>query len=452
MDVVNKNCLIVGLGISGVSAAKFLHKRGAKVVATDIANEETLKDTIASLRNIGITVECGYHRPETFEWADIIVLSPGVPHTLPEIIRAKQKGALVIGEIELACRFIYEPILAITGTNGKTTVTSLIGKMLKSSGISVFVGGNIGNALIDYVDSGLSVQWIVAEISSFQLDTIINFRPTIGVLLNITEDHLDRYPDFQSYVLSKGRLFENQSSKDIAVLNNADPAIRSISTAIKSRKLWYYSKGGPLSSKDCAIINNHRIIFRMPEIGEWEFDMSQTKLRGTHNAENIAAACLASFAAGGTPEGILSTLTTFQGLPHRIEFVAEKNGVKFYDDSKGTNIDAVVRALEGFDDPVILIMGGRDKGSPFHILEESIRRHVKKLVLIGESKYIIQKSLGHITETELVDSMKEAVETAYRSASPGDIVLLSPACASFDMYRNYSERGKAFCHAVHELI
>lgn len=436
MDIANKNILIVGLGKSGAAVARFLKNRGAAVTVTDIAGEEKLESYTPPLREMGISMELGQHRIETFESADLIIISPGVPHTILPIKRAGLKGIPVLGEIELASRFIREPIVAVTGTNGKTTTTTLLGEMLKKSGHSVFVGGNIGNPLIKYVDKGKKVETLIIEVSSFQLDTIDTFRPKVGVLLNIAEDHLDRYPDFAAYAKSKMRVFENQRESDTAVYNASDPYIRSLCKNIKARKLPFNN----------SAIDNDKIEKTFKSL-----DFTHMSLPGKHNIENAYAASLTALTTGGTAEGVQSALNNFKGLPHRLEYVATINDVNFFNDSKATNVDAVARALEAFNKPVILIMGGRDKGSDFHVLEDLVRQHTKKIIVMGEAKEDIRSALGHITSTKIAASMEDAVSSAYHAASPGDVVLLSPACASFDMYKSYAHRGEDFCRAVYEL-
>ena len=436
MNISHKNILIVGLGRSGAAVARFLKNRGAAVTVTDIAGEDNLKSYTPSLREMGISMELGQHRIETFESADLIIISPGVPHTILPIKRAVLKGIPVWGEIEFASRFIREPIVAVTGTNGKTTTTTLLGEMLKKSGLAIFVGGNIGNPLIDYVDKGEKVEILVIEVSSFQLDTIDTFRPKVGVLLNIAEDHLDRYPDFAAYAKSKMRIFENQRESDTAVYNASDPYIRSLCKSIKARKLPFNNNA----------IDNDKIEKTFKSL-----DFARMSLPGKHNIENAYAASLAALATGGTVEGVQSALNDFKGLPHRLEYVATVNDVNFFNDSKATNVDAVARALEAFNKPVILIMGGRDKGSDFHLLEDLVRQHTKKIIVMGEAKEDIRSALGHITSIKNAASMEEAVSSAYHAASPGDVVLLSPACASFDMYTSYAHRGEDFCRAVEEL-
>lgn len=436
MEIADKNIVVVGLGMSGFAVARFLKKRGALVVVTDKTEEDKLEAYVPVLREMGVKMELGQHRIDTFEKSDLIVVSPGVPHNILPIKRAALKGIPILGEIELAYRFIREPVVAVTGTNGKTTTTTLLGDMLKKSGQRVFVGGNIGNPLIDYVDKGEKAEVIVAEVSSFQLDTIDTFRPKVAVVLNITEDHLDRYSDFAAYAGAKARIFENQKENDVAVFNGLDPFIGSICKNIKSKKLSFYNQ-----IVDDAEINS---FFK-------SLDFSSIKLPGKHNLENAYAASLAALTIGGSLEGIQSALSNFKGLPHRLEYVATINEVDFFNDSKATNVNAVARALETFSKPIILIMGGRDKGGNFRTLRDLVRRLVKRLIVLGEAKEDILLALGDITSTKGVSSMEDAVLSAYHAASPGDVVLLSPACASFDMYSSYAQRGEDFCRIVDKL-
>jgi len=432
MNLKNKKVLVVGLGISGLAAARFLKNRGAVVTVTDMADKESLSDYARKLRVMGIKLELGHHSIKTFESAELIVISPGVPHTIKPVIQALKRGISVIGEIELASRFINEPVIAITGTNGKTTTTRLLGKMLEYSGIKVFIAGNIGNPLIEYVDTKKKAEMLLIEISSFQLDTIDMFRPKIGVLLNIAEDHLDRYPDFAAYAASKGRLFKNQQKSDTAILNDKDSLIRDVTENINSKKI-YFSEQADAESR-LADIN-----------------FSNEYFAASHNKENAHAAALAALLAGGNLHGIQKALDTFKGDSHRLEYITTINDVMFYDDSKATNIAAVKRALESFNKPVSLIMGGRDKGGDYLTLKGTVEKHVKKLVVIGEAQAKIISALGAIVNVEQASTIKAAVFAAYKAAKTGDIVLLSPGCSSFDMFKNYKERGKMFRAAVRNL-
>ena len=323
MELAEKNIAVVGLGKTGMALARFLNKRGAAVVATDIAAEEDLGSQVQELRQMGVSLELGRHRPETFRAADLIVLSPGVPHTIEPVVRAREKGTPVMGEIELASRFINAPIVAVTGTNGKTTTTELVGHMLAGSGLKVFVGGNIGNPLIGYADDERKADVIVAEISSFQLDTIARFRPQIAVLLNITIDHLDRYPDFDAYAAAKMRLFENQQASDIAVLNGSDPLVRSLTGDLQNKKLIYPQTD---ENEDGAVISGSQVRFHIDDPGplavngqrQWSLELSRTKLRGRHNQENVCAAGLAAIAAGARPAAIQEAINNFRGGAHRL--------------------------------------------------------------------------------------------------------------------------------------
>jgi len=460
MKISGEKIVVAGLGKTGMSVALFLKRRGAQVTVTDSSADGELADRAGSLGKMGISVELGSHNPDTFENARLIILSPGVPHTIEPVMRAVERGVPVIGEIELASKFIKEPIVAISGTNGKTTVTTLAGKMLEESGLNVFVGGNIGNPLIDYIDSKKKAEIIVAEISSFQLDTIDTFRPGISVLLNITEDHLDRYADFNAYVKSKGRIFENQEGVDICIFNASDKNIRSMAGNIRCRQIPFSGEEHLKGHKEYAKISNDRIDFNIEKssagsdltsAGKFSLYFSEIGIPGRHNIENVAAAALASLAAGGNATGIRSALKKFRGLPHRIEHVAVINGTEYYDDSKATTVDSVAKALEVFGRPVILIMGGRNKGSDFSLLKNTVFKHVKKLIVLGEAREEIKASLGDIVETVSAESMEDSVNLAHGSAGPGDVVLLSPACSSFDMFTSYSHRGEIFRRAVETL-
>jgi len=426
------------------------------VVVTDIAAEKDLGSQVQELRRMGVALELGHHRPETFRNADLIVLSPGVPHTIEPVLQAGSNGTAVMGEIELASRFIKEPIVAVTGTNGKTTTTELVGGMLASSGLDTFVGGNIGRPLIGYADEERKADVIVAEISSFQLDTISLFRPQIAVLLNITIDHLDRYPDFDAYAASKMRLFENQQDSDIAVINGSDPLVHSLCGNLKPKKLVYPQPG---QNEDGALIEDSRIRFRIDHPGalnlhghnRWSLDFSRTRLRGRHNLENACAAGLASMAAGARPEAIQEAFDSFRGGAHRLEYLDTIDRIEFYNDSKATNVDAVIRAIECFSQPVVLIMGGLDKGSDFKPLRQIVARQVKGLVVMGQAAGLIRAALGDWAPLREAASMAEAVALASRAAGPGDVVLLSPGCASFDMYDSYARRGDDFRREVLDL-
>jgi UDP-N-acetylmuramoylalanine--D-glutamate ligase len=448
-DFRNQNILVMGLGRSGYSSACFLSGMGAVVTVTDMAEEKKLLPFSKMLREKGIHLEMGGHSIKTVESSDMIVISPGVPHTIEPLRIARKKGIPVIGEIELAARFIHEPMIAITGTNGKTTTTKLVSAMMEASGFSVFTGGNIGTPLIEYVLGSEKADRIVVEVSSFQLDTIQQFRPNVSVLLNITEDHLDRYDSFESYAESKAKIFENQEKTDFAVLNRADKSVRRLAANSRATNLFFDSTG---EQDNTAIIDCKKIYLPGNQgKGQHIIDLSETTLVGRHNQENIAAASLSTLAAGGNIEGIISALKRFKGLPHRLEYVTTIGQVQYFDDSKATNVDAVLRALEVFDGKVILIMGGLDKGGEYGILKDQLLEKVRLILVIGEARKIIQQSLGGYTKITEASSMVDAVAMAHEKSVPGDIVLLSPACSSFDMFDSYAHRGDVFCQAVKKI-
>jgi UDP-N-acetylmuramoylalanine--D-glutamate ligase len=463
MELNNKNVLVVGLGRTGIATASFLKNRGARVTVTDLAPEQELGEFVEKAQEMGIRLELGLHRPETFNGSDLIVVSPGVPHDIGPIVGAQKNSIGVMGEIELASRYIGEPIIAVTGTNGKTTTTSLLGEMLTKSGLRAFVGGNIGRPLIGYVDQKNKAEVIVAEVSSFQLDTIDTFRPRIAILLNIANDHLDRYPDYEAYVRSKFRIFENQQAQDMAILNGSDPKIRSAAGQIASRTLFVT---GRRDGEEGADITDEKIQLHLDmrpvrddnsgshsNAVDTQFTINRSELRlpGKHNAENAAAASLAALASGGNLKGVTSALNDFRGLAHRLEPIARIDDVGYFNDSKATNIDAVARALACFNESVILIMGGRNKGGHFHDLAESVGRHVKQVIALGEAKQDIVSSFSGVVPVITATTMADAVNKATRISVPGNVVLLSPACSSFDMYKDYAHRGVVFTEAVKKL-
>jgi UDP-N-acetylmuramoylalanine--D-glutamate ligase len=448
MDLKNKHVLVVGLGTSGMAMARFLRKQEALVTVADQRTEAFFGPEMAELRDLEVRLALGPHQPEVFLDCDLMVLSPGVPHTIESVRRAREKGIPVIGEIELAGRFIHIPILAVTGTNGKSTVTLLLAEMLRHCGFRCVAGGNLGTPLIELAGRQDENDFIVAEISSFQLDTIERFRPLVSVILNITDDHLDRYADFAAYARSKARIFENQGPADICVFNEADPAVLSVAETLKARRFAFNCR----EFNECrAWISENTICYHTPELGDQYVDCTGIPLVGRHNLENAAAAGLAVLGVGGAVAGIQSALAGFKGLAHRLEYVDTIAGVRFYDDSKATNVDAVVRALEAFDTPVVLLMGGRDKGGSYAALVRPIQRCVKEVIVLGEAADIIRAALGHCVKISKVKDMAEAVEKAAAVAVEGETVLLSPACSSFDMYESYARRGEDFVRRVKEL-
>jgi UDP-N-acetylmuramoylalanine--D-glutamate ligase len=392
-------------------------------------------------------IEGGGHTVDFFLQADLILVSPGIPLDILPLAAARKKGIPIRGELELFSRYCRTPVIAVTGTNGKTTTTALINEMLQEAGFSTFLGGNIGRPLVEYLLNGQDRDFVVAEISSFQLDTTREFRPRVGLLLNITEDHLDRYPDFQGYLQSKAGLFRNQGKQDAAVLNWDDPLVRGIGEALKG-PVYYFSRTEPLSRG--AYLDQDRLRLNLGGPPE-EYDLQAYPLPGVHNRENALAAVLGARLLGAAPEAVQRALDRFKGFRHRLEWVAEVRGIQFFDDSKGTNVGAVVKALEGFSQPVILIAGGRDKGGDYGPLKGLIREKVKALILIGEAREKMREALGDLTPTELADSLETAVFRSCSQGEPGDVVLLSPGCSSFDMFRDYAQRGEVFQQAVKAL-
>ncbi len=454
MDFEGQHIAVVGLARSGLAVARFLRSRGARVTITDQATARELDHFVDQARQLGAALELGGHRDAVFDAAELIVISPGVPHTLPQLEAARRRGVPVIGEVELASRFIQKPIIAVTGTNGKTTTTTLLGSMLAASGMSAFVGGNIGNPLIEIVDRTADLDVIVAEISSFQLDTVETFRPHVAVLLNISPDHLDRYATLDEYAASKGRIFANQGPEDFAICHGNDRLVQRQCRNSAACRLNFFSRpsdNGQIGQG--AIITPLQIAYLMPDGTQGRIDLGRTTLIGPHNRENIAAAGLAALAAGASLPGVQEALDGFQAPAHRLEPIGTVRGIQFVNDSKATNVDAVMRALECFDRPVVLIMGGRNKGYDFNTLDAHVRRHVKKLIVIGEAGKEILSALGDSAGhgSEMASDLGQAVHKAFDVAQAGDVVLLSPACASFDMFGSYAERGDKFRQLVGAL-
>ncbi len=449
--------LVVGLGRSGLSTAKFLHSKGFGVKATDI--DPARKILEPELNELGIETQVGFHDQETFDRASCLVVSPGIPLEIPHIKKARAKGVKITGELDIFARYNTTPVVAITGTNGKTTTTTLIRDMLESSGVSTFMGGNIGTPLLDYLMKNSPVQVVVAEISSFQLDLAHEFHPQVAVLLNLAPDHLDRYPDFSAYEESKWSIFKNQTPEDHAIINRDIPGFDARRPTIVAG-LYPFSSDSLTGTRAGAAVEGNRVCLAMgQDAGERTVEIPCQDLEGLpgpHNRENLAAAALASLCRGATLKGILSSLTRFKGLPHRISLVREINQVKFYNDSKATNTGAVIRALETFahDCPrknIILILGGREKGEDFSVLIPAINKWVRLILAMGEAAPHIQKTFGPVCPVEEQGTMAHAVLASFRAGRPGDVVLLSPACASFDMYDNYEQRGDDFVRRVRGL-
>jgi UDP-N-acetylmuramoylalanine--D-glutamate ligase len=446
-DFAGKRVLVVGVARTGVVASLFAAGYGATVTATDEKSESELGEAAARLRAAGVKLEAGGHRSATFLEQDLIVLSPGVPLKLAPVALARSRGVTVWSEIELAWRFLRGKLVAITGSNGKTTTTSLVAHILKTAGIQTFVGGNIGVPLLSLVESSVNSSVTVAEISSFQLEAIEAFHPEIGVLLNLTPDHLDRYASFEEYAATKMRMFANQLDRDCAVLNADDPEV---TRRMPSRQqVFWFSREKRVAAG--AFLRDGQIIFRHEGSEVAMVRRDQIPLRGEHNVENVLAACAAAYLAGATPAAIASGVKTFEGVEHRLEFVAEIGGVKFYNDSKATNVDAALKAIEAFSEPLIVIVGGKDKGSPYTPLAQPLRERARLAILIGAAAEKIAADLGRDVETARAGTLDRALQMASERARPGDVVLLAPACSSFDQFENYEERGRTFKKLVAQL-
>ncbi|HWP59633.1 MAG TPA: UDP-N-acetylmuramoyl-L-alanine--D-glutamate ligase [Candidatus Acidoferrales bacterium] len=444
MQLKGKTVVVIGFARTGLEVARFLALRQARVIVTDRRPMPELQSEVASLAGLPVSLRLGEEAPDCLGGVDLVVPSPGVGADHPLLRQAWRRGIEIASEIELAARFMQFPLIAVTGTNGKSTTTSLIGAMLKESGLKSFVGGNIGVPLIHFADAPWD--WGVVEVSSFQLEWTRRFRPRIAVLLNLSEDHLDRYASFTAYVAAKERLFQAQGPQDVAVLNRDDPWVWRARTRIRSRVIsfgWSQAEAGVTATRD-------EIVWHDPS-GVERFALAGVKIAGVHNIENLMAAIAVARTVGVQAPVIRRVMEEFSGLEHRLEFVSEKNGVRFYNDSKATNVGAVVKSLMSFSAPVILLAGGVDKHGDYGVLEREMRRVVKKLVLYGAAKQKIYERLGHLTQTAVVGGFEEAVREAAASAAPGDVVLLSPACSSFDMFQNYEERGRAFKELVRRL-
>jgi UDP-N-acetylmuramoylalanine--D-glutamate ligase len=447
MDITGKKVLVVGLARTGVALTRFLAQVGARVTVTDLAPATELAEMRALIRDLPVAEELGVPEPADVLHYDLILPSPGVPPELPWLDAARRHGIPVWGELELAGHFLTCPVIAVSGTNGKTTTITLVGEFLKASGIKALVGGNIGTPLISLLSRQREADCLVVEISSFQLDTAPHFHPQAAALLNITPDHLDRYPNYGAYVASKTSLFRGMNAKEPKVLNYDDPLVRPLGQGLE--KVSYFSVTEPLT--DGAWLAKEAIKVRLTPEGEAEFPLAEIRLQGTHNLENIMAALLLSLKAGAASPACRQVLAAFDGLPHRLQWVANLAGVDFYDDSKGTNVGAVARSLASFDRPLVLIAGGRDKDSDFRLLNDLIRNRVKALVLLGETKERLARVWEGLAPAYLAEDMSDAVRRAADLAQPGEVVLLSPACASFDMFRDYAHRGETFQKAVKEV-
>jgi len=447
MDLQDKRVLVVGLGKSGVASALFLKSRGARVTVSDSKPEAELRDEILQLLDQGITVETGGHGDRTFRGQDLIVVSPGVPVDAPQLDQARALGEPVIGEVELAAQFLTGPIIAITGANGKTTTTTLAGEII-SGKLPTLVGGNIGTPAITFVDRATPNTWTVLEVSSFQLETIVSFRPRIAVILNITPDHLDRHKTFDNYLNAKARIFENQQSQDFTVLNADDPTTAALGTRTRGQVFWFSRQK---EVEKGAHVRGGAIFFGDSKSEREVMLVSEIPLKGAHNLENVLAAVAIGMLAGCQPTQIRQAVHNFKAVEHRLEFVATIAGVEYYDDSKATNVDATIKALESFPANIHLILGGKDKGSDYSLLNDLLRRRVKRVYTIGAAAAKIESQIAGTTQIVASQTLDNAVRQASKAAAPGDIVLLAPACASFDQFQNYEHRGGFFKQTVRGL-
>jgi len=437
MELKGKTVLVLGLARTGSECARFLINEGANVLVSDRRSEQELAPEMTSLAGLPIRYLLGGEEREWLTGVDLVVPSPGVPEDNRLLQEAAKQRIPVLSEIELAYRFFRAPLMAITGTNGKSTTTTLVGEMLKASGRKVFVGGNLGAPFIGALSGDW--EWGIIEVSSFQLEWVEEFRPRIAALLNLTEDHLDRYPDFQAYSAAKERIFAAQTAADVAILNRDDPLVWAMGERLRARVVSF----GFAEVDNGVFAAADEIVWRDGS-SEERFPLRHVKIQGVHNKENMMAAVAAAKSAAIEREVIQRTLEAFPGLEHRLEFVRQKDGVRYYNDSKGTNVGAVVKSVAGFSAPVILLAGGVDKGGDYGVLRDGIKQKVRRLILFGAAKQIIAAALGDLTETVIVNDIQSAVRDAAAHAQRGDVVLLSPACSSFDQFQNYAERGKVF--------
>ncbi len=449
LDVKGKKVTVMGLGRSGAAACKLLARRGARVTGSDHLPPAKISTDLTDLKRRGVRCELGGHRPQTFLQADLIVVSPGVHSNIPILQEARSRGIRVWSEVELAFRATHAPFVAITGTNGKSTTTTLIGLMVKHAGKKAVVAGNIGTALCDVVPRLSRDHWVVAEISSFQLETIDTFRPRVALLLNVTPDHLDRYADFNQYLEAKARIFLNQQPDDMAVLN-ADDALTMEAGAHGRARHILFSLRQPV--REGVFVKEGTFWLRLGGREEAICSLKDVKIQGTHNTENVMAAIAASGLCGVPAASMRAVLRHFGGLEHRLEMVAEVGGVRYINDSKGTNVGATVKSLESFPaGKIILIAGGLDKGADFGPLISPVTERVKASILIGQAREKLRTTLEGLCPLHEAASLEAGVEAAATLADAGDVVLLSPACASFDMFQDFEERGRVFKSAVKQL-
>lgn len=452
---------VMGLARSGVAACRLLQEVGARVTVSDRKEPGELQSALGDIDLGAVQVTVGPSYESSLEGADLVVISPGVPYRMEALERVRRRGVGVISELELASRFLAAPMLAVTGTNGKSTTVTLIGKILAEQGKRVFVGGNLGTALSDAAWAAVKAKkegradpfdYLVVEVSSFQLETVDRFHPWIAGILNVTVDHQDRYDSLDDYLEAKARIFENQSPEDYALLNLDDPRVSRLGGRIRSRRIGFTRAGTlGLGADQGTFLDGDTIVTTVTGSRQTICRTREIRMLGSHNVENVMAASTYAALCGCSPDVIRKTVTAFPGLEHALEFVRERRGVRFVNDSKGTNVDATLKALEGIDHPIWLIAGGRDKGGDFSRLTDAVRRRVTHAILIGEAAPVLRQAWHGAVKMSEAGSLREAVQYAARESSAGDVVLLSPACASFDMFRDYQDRGRQFKEVVLSL-
>ena len=452
MEIAGRKVLVIGAARSGIASARFLAQRGATVALNDRKPLPEWPAEALALKTEGVGHVAGEPPSWLLDQIDLVVVSPGVPTKSIPIRYADRRGAEVIGEIELASRFLRGRIVAITGTNGKTTTTTLIGKMLEDAGMNVQVGGNIGKALISMVESSSNDSWNVVEVSSFQLETIVDFHPAVAAVLNVTPNHMDRYESLMDYAAAKHNIFRNQSPGDVAILNADDEIVSSWTSGLRAHVTQFSVKN---ELADGLFLRGRDLLSRTKDGERVLATRDELQLRGTHNVENVLAAMAAGLACGAAPDSLRETVRRFRPVEHRLEEVAEINGVRFFNDSKATSVDATMKALEAFANDagkIVLILGGRGKQAPYAPLLPLVRERVREMILIGEDAPVIEKELSGAAPFAQAADMNDAVVRAFAAAKPGDVVLLAPACASFDMYESFEHRGRAFKEEVQKLL
>jgi UDP-N-acetylmuramoylalanine--D-glutamate ligase len=451
MEVAGRKVLVIGAARSGIASARFLAQRGATVALNDRKPLAEWSEAALALKTEGVGQVAGDPPSWLLDQTDLVIVSPGVPTKAIPIRYADRRGAEVIGEIELASRFLRGRVAAITGTNGKTTTTSLIGEMLKDAGLEVQVGGNIGTPLISLVDASRDDGWTVVELSSFQLETIVDFHPAVATVLNVTPNHMDRYDSLQDYAAAKHNVFRNQAPGDVAILNADDEIVSSWAKGLRAHVVKFSVKQ---ELEEGLFLHGQNLISRTRDAERVLMTRDEMKLKGMHNVENVLAAMAVGLACGAAPDSLRNTVRRFRPVEHRLEEVAELNGVRFFNDSKATSVDATMKALEAFaadQGKIVLILGGRGKQAPYSPLRTLVSERVRKLILIGEDAPAIERDLGPAAPFEHASDMQDAVRRGFAAAKPGDVVLLAPACASFDMFESFEHRGRVFKDEVSSL-